>query len=84
MADILGHLPQRRITCLEHPGGPFVIQPGVEPVVETECVMCCFTRQEKESAEHYRRSTAWTRKPAQTPEEIAEAPDPFRGFRKGE
>ncbi len=76
---ILGHLPQRRITCLGHPGGSFVIQPGVEPVVETECVLCRFTRQESEAKENYRKSIQW-QKPGFHGEPMTEA-EAFKGLR---
>ena len=79
----LGHLLQRRITCLGHPGGPFVIQPGVEPVVKSECVLCRFVRQEAEAREHYRKSIAWQKKPAQTPEELERAGNPFDRLKGG-
>ena len=74
----------RAVVCQDHPGGPFTIYEGRAPVVETECVLCCFVRQEAEAKETYRKNIAWQKKPAQTPEEIAAAPDPFRGFREGE
>ncbi len=76
-APILGHLPQRRVVCVDHPGGPFMMQSGVEPTVDTECVVCQFTRQEKESKEKYRKSLARLKKPAQTKEELERAGNPF-------
>ena len=51
----------RRIVCASHPGGPFVIHEGVEPVVESECAVCRFGRQAREKEEAYRRAIRWQR-----------------------
>lgn len=76
--------PIIRVVCKDHPAGPLVLQVGSEPTVETECEGCLHYRLDREGIVHRRNSTAWQRRRAQTPEEIAAAPDPFKGFRKGE
>ena len=77
----LGHIPQRRIVCVHHIGGAFVLQPGVEPTVETECAACQVARLDRERRRAFRRNTAWQRWRARTPEELAAAGNPFEKLR---
>ena len=79
-----GHIRPRRVVCKDHLGGPLELQEGVEPTIETECYQCQVPRMERARRAAFWRDTRWQRWRAQTPEEIAAAPDPFRGFRKGD
>ncbi len=73
-----------RVVCINHPGGPREMQPGVEPTIETECYQCQKPRMERSRLEAFYRNTEWQHRGAMTPEELAAAPDPFKGFREGE
>jgi len=70
-------LPIRRIICTTHPGGPFVLQPGVEPAARGECAMCQRLRMERERRVMVRKCTAWQTRRARTAAELRAAGDPF-------
>ncbi len=57
-----------RVVCVKHPGGPLVLQVGIEPAIETECYQCQEPRIER----------------ARLAASMRNAPDPFKGFREGD
>ena len=80
----LSLLPAFRVICVKHPDGPLVLQLGVEPTIETECRECQEPRIAQARRDAFERNTRWQKWRAQTPEQIAAAPDPFKGFRKAD